>query len=631
MSDSGEAWVLHAMDIDDSYHVERTLANGPRGVTELVTHNGAGPFVRKRMPLKLANRVVWAMLAECDCSRLPHVQTTFETPDEFVVVYEFVEGDTLTDFVGQRARLTVDEALPIFHEVCEAVAALHAHGIVHRDLTPSNIILGEDGAHLIDLGIARFVEGPTDDQGEVPLGTWGFAAPEQHGFGHTDVRSDIYSLGRVLAFALTGIMPKSDGFDQALANVWLVPPAIAHVIEKACEFEPSARYQHVEELVKALDDACVSHSVAALSAAQPKPPALTPKQSQDTPKPVARRRGATAVLAVVGFVVLAALAVLVWWWLDGRASVQEQPSEGDAVRASAQSQASDAGQLAKNDTGHAESVVASDLVDSSVTEDLPDESAWQDGLGTTELSDISAASSRMDKPSSSDSASAEAASAASSPDAVASSGGVALPSGKSLVEQAVESLEITETGYSPLSSRGFMTVVGIRNTSDDLLVELPGVRVTGRSDEGTIVSNSVMGVSFILPGQTIYMAWPMEASQTPDELEFSLVEPRDYNVSHWDAGTPTYVLDNVAELQGRNGVSFTGEVTLSGDLSVLQAIPYVTGLQVIVILRDGEGNAISGSSTSLAMPSEGETVPFSIDFFDSLPDYESFEVYAYLS
>ena len=64
---------MHAMSIDDAYHVERTLARGPSGVTELVSIDGNGPFVRKKIPSPLAQRNVWAVLSACQSNRLPRV------------------------------------------------------------------------------------------------------------------------------------------------------------------------------------------------------------------------------------------------------------------------------------------------------------------------------------------------------------------------------------------------------------------------------------------------------------------------------------------------------------------------------------------------------------------------------
>lgn len=76
-----EEQLIHALSIDDAYHVERTLVESRgKGVTERVTMEGSGPFVRKKIPLELANRAVWAVLQECDSLRLPRVALTYELP-----------------------------------------------------------------------------------------------------------------------------------------------------------------------------------------------------------------------------------------------------------------------------------------------------------------------------------------------------------------------------------------------------------------------------------------------------------------------------------------------------------------------------------------------------------------------
>ena len=150
-----EGRVLHAMSIDDAYEVQRVLSSGSGGRTEVVTIDGFGPYLRKKIPSPLVDRRVWAALSECVGLRLPHVVATYETPDEFVVVCDFVPGDTLYEVVSAQGRLPVSEAVRIALEVCEAVEELHRRGIAHCDISPRNVLLAADGAHLIDLGIAR--------------------------------------------------------------------------------------------------------------------------------------------------------------------------------------------------------------------------------------------------------------------------------------------------------------------------------------------------------------------------------------------------------------------------------------------------------------------------------------------
>lgn len=244
--------LMHAMSLDDTYRVEQVLARGEDGITELVTIDGAGPFVRKKIRQELARRNVWSALTECSSPRLPRVEATYELPEHFVVVYDFVPGRTLSKVIETDGPLTPESTVSLGIELCEAAEELHRHGIVHRDISPNNIVAAADGAHLIDLGIARMrVEGASKDT--TSLGTWGFASPEQYGFAQTDARSDVYSIGRILGFALTGIRPDDETYEQALKAILEHAPAkLVHAITRACSFEPSARFQSATEMAGAL-------------------------------------------------------------------------------------------------------------------------------------------------------------------------------------------------------------------------------------------------------------------------------------------------------------------------------------------------------------------------------------------
>lgn len=244
--------LMHAMSLDDTYRVEQVLARGEDGITELVTIDGAGPFVRKKIRQELARRNVWSALTECSSPRLPRVEATYELPEHFVVVYDFVPGRSLSKAIETDGPLTPEEATSLGIELCEAAEELHRHGIVHRDISPNNIVVAANGAHLIDLGIARMrVEGASKDT--TPLGTWGFASPEQYGFAQTDARSDVYSIGRVLGFALTGVRPDDETYEQVLKkNLDNAPATLVHVITRACSFEPSARFQSASEMAGVL-------------------------------------------------------------------------------------------------------------------------------------------------------------------------------------------------------------------------------------------------------------------------------------------------------------------------------------------------------------------------------------------
>lgn len=314
---------MHAMGIDDAYHVEQVLARGPRGVTELVTIDGVGPFVRKKIPTVLAQRGVWSALGGSTCPRLPRVEATYELPDCVAVILDYVPGPTLEQVVAERGRLQQNEAVNLAQQICEAVQELHRLGILHRDLTPANIIVADDGAHIIDLGIARpLTDTANRNRDTTALGTYGFASPEQYGFAPTDVRSDIYSLGRILGFMLTGVYPDDTRYTPLLSDDLRVTPRLRAIVERATAFEPSARYQNVAQFAQALTSPVdpVDSYVPAYAVQRP--------ASNGNP----RRRTVIAIaVAVIAVIAIVAAAVLIPRWIAGAGS------DGGATNGTSQS------------------------------------------------------------------------------------------------------------------------------------------------------------------------------------------------------------------------------------------------------------------------------------------------------
>ena len=313
---------MHAMGIYDAYHVEQVLARGPRGVTELVTIDGVGPFVRKKIPTVLAQRGVWSALGGSTCPRLPRVEATYELPDCVAVVLDYIPGPTLEQVVAERGRLQQNEAVSLAQQICEAVQELHRLGILHRDLTPANIIVADDGAHIIDLGIARpLTDTANRNRDTTALGTYGFASPEQYGFAPTDVRSDIYSLGRILGFMLTGVYPDDTRYTPLLSDDLHVTPRLRAIVERATAFEPSARYQNVAQFAQAL--------TSPTDPADSYVPAYAVQRPAVNGKPRPRTVIAVAV-ACVAVVAIVAAAVLIPRW------IANADSDGDATSGTSQ-------------------------------------------------------------------------------------------------------------------------------------------------------------------------------------------------------------------------------------------------------------------------------------------------------
>ena len=315
---------LRSMVRDDAYRVVRVLGDGPSGRTELVTFGGEGLLVRKHIPAALANAAAWAVAMEVDEPLLPRIEELYRMPDELVVVYDYVEGSALSEVVERAGRLEAARAVGMLSDVCRAASALHEHDVVHRDITPGNVILASDGAHLVDLGIARQQrQGQRRDT--TALGTWGFAAPEQYGFKQTDARSDVYALGRLLGYALTGEKPDAEAYEAALAERDIVSEALCDVVQKATAFEPSARYQSAKELAQAAQAAVTGAPlIEPESELVPVPVAVPLPEHQYVPTRRAPRAfmeaplylRALAALAwialAVGFLIVLAASVTYW-------------------------------------------------------------------------------------------------------------------------------------------------------------------------------------------------------------------------------------------------------------------------------------------------------------------------------
>jgi len=132
--------------------------------------------------------------------------------DLYYMVMELLEGDTLKAYLNtlrvRAEKLPLGEVVRIFMDVLSGLAYAHGEGIIHRDLKPANIMLTRRGqAVLTDFGIAQIVGGTHYTVSGALMGTLSYMAPEQGLHGHSDARSDIYSLGIAYYEALTGTVP----------------------------------------------------------------------------------------------------------------------------------------------------------------------------------------------------------------------------------------------------------------------------------------------------------------------------------------------------------------------------------------------------------------------------------------
>jgi serine/threonine-protein kinase len=141
----------------------------------------------------------------------PNVVGVFDQGTDGRYVYlamEYVAGCTLRDVLRERGALQPRAALDILEPVLAALGAAHRAGLVHRDMKPENVLIGDDGAvKVADFGLVRAVDTQTSASTGALLGTVSYLAPEQIGHGTVDQRTDVYACGMVLYEMLTGRKP----------------------------------------------------------------------------------------------------------------------------------------------------------------------------------------------------------------------------------------------------------------------------------------------------------------------------------------------------------------------------------------------------------------------------------------
>ena len=143
----------------------------------------------------------------------PHIVDIFdvgEDGDIHYLVMEYVEGQTLKEFIVSNGPLSPEQALPIMQQLVSAISNAHYNGIVHRDIKPQNILMDLEGnVKITDFGIAMALSATAHTKTNSVLGTVHYLSPEQARGGMATKKSDIYSVGIVFYELLTGKLPFS--------------------------------------------------------------------------------------------------------------------------------------------------------------------------------------------------------------------------------------------------------------------------------------------------------------------------------------------------------------------------------------------------------------------------------------
>ncbi len=210
-----------------------------------------------------------AIAAQIEHPNVIPVHAVGEANGTLFIAMRFVEGLDLRALLAQEGQLEPARAASIIDQVAQALDAAHAHGLVHRDVKPANILVaagaGREHIYLSDFGLSRRIAGSHGLTGTGAfIGTIDYVAPEQARGDRVDARTDVYSLGCVLFQCLTGSVPFPADNDLAklyahgsepppsvLARKPDLPPAFEAVLLRAMAKRPDDRYQSAGDLGRA--------------------------------------------------------------------------------------------------------------------------------------------------------------------------------------------------------------------------------------------------------------------------------------------------------------------------------------------------------------------------------------------
>ncbi len=297
-----------------SYRVDKKIAEGGMGVVFLAWDDVLGRKVviktfRRGLPMSadLRERLIREGKAHgpLQHENIAAIYAMDQQDDELYIVMEHLDGKTLEAMLTAlpEGRMTLDDALPLFEQILNALDYVHANGIVHRDLKPSNVMVCNGRVKVIDFGIALLAGMPRLTSSATLLGTRIYMSPEQLEAREVDRRSDIYSAALVLYRMLTGHDPfvateylaqvheRLTGPPDAKTIVPDLPAGVCDAMDKAMSHDLSGRFRSAAEFRNALREG--AEGFLGVAAEEPEvvgPAEAVPVQPPREPPPSARSR-----------------------------------------------------------------------------------------------------------------------------------------------------------------------------------------------------------------------------------------------------------------------------------------------------------------------------------------------------
>ena len=195
---------------------------------------------------------------------IAHIYAIEEVDNQMFIAMEYIDGDNLHDMIASTggSPLSLTKAIDYTIQIAQGLKAAHDKNIVHRDVKSANMMLTQKGSvKIMDFGLAKLSNKSLLTQQGTTLGTISYMSPEQASGKSVDHRSDIWSLGVILYEMLSGKLPFSGDYEQAVIYNILntepepltairsgLPLAIDGIIAKCLAKDPQMRYQHVDEI-----------------------------------------------------------------------------------------------------------------------------------------------------------------------------------------------------------------------------------------------------------------------------------------------------------------------------------------------------------------------------------------------